>query len=266
MNKHTELRLASLAFSGLVLLLLCQVAAAAPHAARAVVTHIAGAVEYREDGQTYWQRLRTGMALSEGTAVHTAEESVVDLALTTGAIIRVGGYSAARLDKLTLETKGLPGTTTTVRQTRLTLEQGQLFCRVKKLEPGSSFQVTTPLGLVEVTGTEFLVDKSFIRVISGELVLKGDRVRAGQQISGSGQPMPAPGDDAIASLYKAFKAETAGLDGIVLEGEFVDLQRLMSLLRAKEGVVAPFMTVANPAVEVSPTIPDRRPAKPPFTP
>src|ERR1051325_300241 len=206
-----------------IIILASAVTQATPRPGRAVATRITGTAEYRTANSKDWNPLKVGMALSEGLSVRTHAGSTADFALTTGAIIRLSANSQITLETLSQEAHGIPSNgqlPAVTDRTQITLDQGQLNSKVRKLSANSSYVVRTPVGPVEVKGTAFAVWRSgtsvYLRTVDGTVNFKvGGRLvalPAGQQISFDYDPLtgyvrginnqatPAPTDDAVAKL------------------------------------------------------------------
>lgn len=257
---------------------------AAPREGRAVVTAISGSVEYQLVGENTWQAVRVGMALSETTIVRTATQSSVDLALTTGSIIRLASSSRLRFSRLSQETP--PGSKPPavggpmIRHSKMMLERGQALVMAGKQGGGSTFRIDTPFGPVDVKGTSLVIslvgNDLIVRCVEGGPVtfLVGGQlftIGQGQQITGtvalqtgqvtiSGQPASAPTNDSLAAAFNQFQQNqtSSGIASIVfnLEGP-VNLDQLMQAIASQTQGWPPAVVIVGPstASEVSVSTP-----------
>src|ERR1043165_3912917 len=82
----------------------------------------------------------------EPACVRTHAGSTADFALTTGAIIRLSANSQIQLETLSQEAHGIPSNgqlPAVTDRTQITLDQGQLNSKVRKLSANSSYVVRT---------------------------------------------------------------------------------------------------------------------------
>ncbi len=256
---------------------------------RALAIGITGAAEYQSAGGQRWRELKVAMVLPQGCTVRTAPDSSVDLALTTGAIVRLGPNTELRLEKLSEATRGLPSAgKVRIRQTHLALERGLILNRVRPLAAPSEFdgsttpqsshyQVAVAGGVAEAVGTEFLVlreaNRILLRAVKQQLVFHwGTRVitlREGEEVSiaidpGTGQladtqPELTLGsaDDWLAVHFDKFRQSTASVEGAVFGQEDIDVQTVLALAAAGEAAptLPRVIVVGNPAVETSTSSP-----------
>lgn len=246
----------------------------------ALAARVSGSVEYQTAAKQPWHAVIIGMALSEGLRCRTGAGSSLDLALTTGAIVRLNADTEIRLDKLAFEDRRLPavGKASTTR-THLTIERGQIISQVGKRSPSSAFEVKTPVGIVEAHGAEFMIwgvtNRIFVRSFQNFTVVlriggQEYTINAGEEmsaefnaetgaISSVQSPGPAQTGNAQAVQHAAFKAETASLATAVIDKGVVDFGQLLEALKAsgqplpQTGVIV----VGNPATttEISPSKP-----------
>jgi len=250
---------------------------AAPRDGRAVVSAVSGSAEYQLAGETKWQAVRVGMALSETTSVRTATQSSVDLVLTTGSIVRLASGSLLRFSRLSQDIQG-PGPLTSgapaIRHSEMTLERGEALVMASKQVGGSTFRINTPHGPVDVKGTSLVIslvgNQLVVRCVEGGPVtfLVGGQlitVAQGQQITGTvaptgqvtvtGPPATAPTNDSLATAFNQFQqTETSsGIASIVLNQQGpIDLDQLMQAVASQAGG-QPVVVIVGPstASEVS---------------
>ena len=245
--------------------------------AHAMAARVSGSVEYQTAAKQPWHAVKIGMALSEGLRCRTGAGSSLDLALTTGAIVRLNADTEIRLDKLAFEDRRLPaaGKASTTR-THLTIERGQIISQVGKRSPSSAFEVKTPVGRVEVHGAEFMIwgvtNRIFVRSFQDTVVLRigGQEytIHAGEEmsaefnsetgaISNVQSPGPAQTGNAQAVQHAAFKAETALLATAVIDKGVVDFGQLLETLKTSDQPLPGVIVVGNPATttEISPSKP-----------
>ena len=262
-----------------MLLFALQGAQAAPHDGRAVVSAVSGSAEYQLAGETQWQPVRVGMALSETTSVRTATQSSVDLVLTTGSIVRLAPNSLLHFNKLLQESPGLPGSgAPMIRHSEMTLDSGQASVMASKQGGGSTFRINTPYGPVDVKGTSLLISlvggHFVVRCVEGGPVtfqVGGQffTVGQGQQMTGTvgpngqltvtGLPSTAPTNDGLAVAFNQFQQNqvNSGIASLVLnQSGPINLDQLMQLVASQSGG-QPVVVIVGPStlVKVSPSTP-----------
>lgn len=268
------------AFACLGLLFAFQVADAAKQPGRAVVTDVKGIAEYQVRGEAAWHQAQIGMVLAEGVSLKTDKVASLDLAFTTGAIARMAGGTAVKIDKIAEESNGLPQPSTRpIGYTEVTLQRGRMMAEVATQTPGSVFRVHTPEGDIDVKGTQLLFSydpatgQFTLAVPAGSvtLTLAGGQtvtVTAGNQISGTyfpttgkvtvTQPTPSPMDPAFSQFLT--DSTVSGIRELVINSRGpVDIEAVIRAAIAAAGragnrtiVVIPNIT--NPTT-VSPSVP-----------
>lgn len=129
-----------------------------------VVTAVQGAVLFTTPADAEPKPLKKGDVLRQGATILTGKGAVADLAFSNGSVMQVAEGSKfviqeflqtpwpvdeASFDKLEAEP--------TTSETAAYLDFGDVIADVKKLNKGSSLEVTTPLGTAGVRGTAFRV-------------------------------------------------------------------------------------------------------------
>lgn len=253
---------------------------AATQSGRLVVTNVKGVAEYQVRGEPSWHQAKIGMVLAEGVSLKTGKTGSLDIAFTTGAIARLAGGTVISVDKVAVQSTGLPQTgTRPVGHTEVTLRQGRVMTEVAKQTPGSIFRVHTPEGDIDVKGTQLLFSydpttgQFALAVPEGSVTLtmpggQAVTVTAGNQISGifypaTGkatvtQPTPAPMDPAFSQFLT--ENTTSGIRSLVINTPGpVDIEAVIRLAIDAAGrtgnrtlVVIPGVT--NPTT-VSPCVP-----------
>jgi hypothetical protein len=122
------------------------------------------------------QPLAVGSELHEGDTVQTGEGGRIEIALSSGSIIRLGEGT-----RLTLQA-AQPQKTFSAR-----LFAGNLWTKVHKLISGESFEVETENGVAGVRGTEFRVEAAqgqpdLVRVYEGVVQVGESRVEPGGEL------------------------------------------------------------------------------------
>jgi len=154
------------------------ISALSTHAAQlatAKVIEVTGTVtKYSASGDQ--TQLKAGDILVQGDAVSATALSSVKLVFSNGSELTVEENTSLNLAKL--EQDSFSGSQTyeqlqadpSKSQTLLELNYGELNGHVKKLSPGSSFKVETPLGTAAIRGTFFSI-KLFYNAERGEFLL-----------------------------------------------------------------------------------------------
>jgi hypothetical protein len=184
-----------LVLNGIKLLVFFGLAAPNVWAGPAVVVQMKGEVERRLPDSQDWAALQIGDRLPEGTAIHTGEQSSIDLDLDQGHHIRVAADSAFVLAALQ------------TNKTKMFLNKGKILSQVRGLKEYEKFLIQTPSAVCAVRGTEFWTGTTdagtVVKVNHGTVGMMGNTghdevmVHAGQTASilhdGSVIPPHAPG-------------------------------------------------------------------------
>jgi hypothetical protein len=119
------------------------------------ITSVAGDVEVKRAGKSYWVEAQTGLLLSQLDVIKTGEGASVDIEFSKkdGKYFkfRLREESQLRLTKLESDTEK------ELEDILLELAIGDILIKVDKLNNKSSFQVRTPVSMVGVRGTKFRV-------------------------------------------------------------------------------------------------------------
>jgi len=237
---------------GLITLVATATAMAAVRPGRAAVMRISGTAEVQNAAGQSWQPLKIGMALDKGATVRTGKGAVVDLALTTRALLRVEGDSQATLDIMAIEARGLPvAGEATPSQTRVTLKQGTILVRKNALAPGSRLEIATTAGVVQAHGggLQVAVNASgmCVRDVQGAAVA---HLPDGQNMTVAegylfccavpvvkDTPIPIVltplGQDSQTLAYRTFLTNTDALAPTVLDADYVVVEKLAALVEPK---------------------------------
>lgn len=105
-----------------------------------------GGAQIRRSGASEWAPASEEMELFKGDSIKTDKVSKVEVQLPDNSIIRIS--------ELSNMTFGVPATS----GVKLDIDQGQMWCKLKKLEAGEEFEVVTPQVTAGVRGTTFWVD------------------------------------------------------------------------------------------------------------
>ena len=195
-----KIRLSDFAFRTIVVViislstaLLQAQAADAPSMSRGtiVITTVQGSAKILKPGSTEGKKATKGVALQQGEKILTEKNSSVALAFENGSVIKVEPESSFVVEEFLqapweVSEEALRKMKTEPSNSKLAafLEYGQVTSGVKKLNPGSSLTVTTPLGSAGIRGTDFQValqrdakgaSKGFsVTVASGEVAVSSN--------------------------------------------------------------------------------------------
>lgn len=153
-----------------------------------IITDVQGKAMIIKPGATESKNAAKGQALQQGEKVVTDKKSTVSLAFENGSVIQVEAESSFVVEEFLqapweVSEKALSEMKTEPSNSKLStyLEYGDVTSGVKKLKPGSSLTVATPLGTAGILGTEFKVgmqrdakgaSKGFsVAVASGEVAV-----------------------------------------------------------------------------------------------
>ncbi len=194
---------------------------AAQTVGNATVVRVKGSARYNVAGN--WMPLKVGDVLKPGTVVQTGqdkgsyvdlvlvdEKSAAPLALSNASaspssdatsvlayqpraeqnIVRLNEDTALGIDKLTSQNTGA----NTVTETQLDLKKGRITGSVKKLAPGSKYEIKLPSGVAGVRGTLYdITAEGVVKVSVGSVVVAyvGPNGEVVTQIVNAGQQFDA---------------------------------------------------------------------------
>jgi len=128
-----------------------------------IFVSIKGEVKVRKvDSEDYLPPadVAVGKSINEGYVVETGADSKVVLLFSTGSLTTLEGKSKMEIKKFfQKEFEGNPKRLTELQEevsdseVKLNLNYGDLTFRVKKLRPGSSFEIESPIGSAGIRGT-----------------------------------------------------------------------------------------------------------------
>lgn len=129
-----------------------------------IITDVQGKAMITKPGATEGKSASKGQALQQGEKVTTEKNSAVSLAFENGSVIQVESDSSFVVEEFLqapweVSEQALKEMKTEPSNSKLStyLEYGDVTSGVKKLKPGSSLTVNTPLGTAGIRGTEFKV-------------------------------------------------------------------------------------------------------------
>lgn len=129
-----------------------------------IITAVQGKAMIIKPGSTEGKKAAKGQALQQGEKVITDKNSTVSLAFENGSVIQVEAESSFVIEEFLqapweVSEQALSEMKTEPSNSKLStfLEYGDVTSGVKKLKPGSSLTVATPLGSAGIRGTEFKV-------------------------------------------------------------------------------------------------------------
>jgi hypothetical protein len=129
-----------------------------------IITAVQGKVMLIKPGAAEGKKAAKGQTLQQGEKIITDKNSTVSLAFENGSVIQVEPESNFVVEEFLqapweVSEQALSEMKTEPSNSKLStfLEYGDVTSGVKKLKPGSSLTVATPLGTAEIRGTEFKV-------------------------------------------------------------------------------------------------------------
>jgi len=114
---------------------------------KGTIEFISGSVSINSDGT--WRTASIGDEVSQSAILKTERDSSCDLCLGALASVRIGAETTVTMKALSLEA--------THRSAELSIAQGSLASKVKKLAARERFEIRTATAVCGVRGTEFLV-------------------------------------------------------------------------------------------------------------
>lgn len=129
-----------------------------------IITAVQGKAKIIKPGATEGKNATKGTALQQGEKIITEKDSSVSLAFENGSVIQVEAESNFVVEEFLqapweVSEQALGEMKTEPSNSKLAtyLEYGEVTSGVKKLKPGSSLTVSTPLGTAGIRGTDFKV-------------------------------------------------------------------------------------------------------------
>lgn len=129
-----------------------------------IITAVQGKAKIIKPGATEGKNATKGTALQQGEKIITEKDSYVSLAFENGSVIQVEAESNFIVEEFLqapwdVSEQALSEMKTEPSNSKLAtyLEYGEVTSGVKKLNPGSSLIVGTPLGTARILGTDFQV-------------------------------------------------------------------------------------------------------------
>ena len=129
-----------------------------------IITAVQGKAMIIKPGATEEKKAAKGQILQQGEKVITDKNSSVSLAFENGSVIQVEPESSFVVEEFLqapwdVSEQALSEMKTEPSHSKLStfLEYGEVTSGVKKLKPGSSLTVATPLGTAGIRGTDFKV-------------------------------------------------------------------------------------------------------------
>ncbi len=147
-------------------------------ASRGLVVSVSGETSVDRSGKK--SALYNGDVVTEGDRIQTGKDARVEIALA--------GHSVRILENTDVTLLELKKSETGSRAVSLDVGQGTVLGSVRKLTPGESFQVRTPVAIAGVRGTRFSVavsgSSAQVRLYDGAVDVKGS----------AGETVLVPGD------------------------------------------------------------------------
>ena len=129
-----------------------------------IITAVQGKAMIIKPGSTEGKKAAKGQTLQQGEKVITDKNSTLSLAFENGSVIQVEAESSFVVEEFLqapweVSEQALSEMKTEPSNSKLStfLEYGEVTSGVKKLKPGSSLTVSTPLGTAGIRGTDFKV-------------------------------------------------------------------------------------------------------------
>ncbi len=139
---------------------------------QAEILEVEGEVDYLIAAEANWLEARTGLELSSGDRLRTGPDSSAVLRFAAGHTADMSQNSLITVNEAEED------------KTDIGMFNGKLRSRVREMERGESYSVTTPQAVAAVRGTEFEVtvreNETLVNVISGRVeameIITGDKV------------------------------------------------------------------------------------------
>ncbi len=152
---------------------------------KAIVRAVRGDAFYSTNQGQTWPEARVGTPLTEGSLAKAGPNSSADLFLgENGPVLRLTENSTIQIVRLELVNTGIEK----VINTMIDLQKGRILGSVKKMAAASSYLVRTPVGVVQIRGTEYDISADgTVRIVEGSVVVhakgKSTVVHKGQDYS-----------------------------------------------------------------------------------
>ncbi len=137
---------------------------------RGLVTHVEGSAKKQRLSEVQWTNVQQNTEVNGGERVRTFSQSRAELDLASLDKIRMAPKTTIDILKLYEETKEQ------IRETKITLQEGDLWANVKKKPKNMSFSIGTPITAAAITGTTLRMNvnqdsSSELKVYHGEVII-----------------------------------------------------------------------------------------------
>lgn len=116
---------------------------------KGIVTYTDGRVKKKQASAPDWQDAEKNSLIISGDRVRTYKRSRAELELLELDIIRMAPETTIDIVKLYDETKSK------VKETKLNLEEGNIWAKIGKKDTNMKFDISTPVAAAAITGTVF---------------------------------------------------------------------------------------------------------------
>jgi hypothetical protein len=124
---------------------------------------VRGLVNYQSSGSSEWNPLAQGATVLEGTRVQTASEAscILGFAGDQEGTLKISDSSNVHLKEFSAS------------KTHLSLDQGEIFTKLRKMKRETSFEVRTPTAVATVRGTGWGQSAEKLDVFDGSVHVEG---------------------------------------------------------------------------------------------
>jgi hypothetical protein len=152
---------------------------------KATIVLVDGVADVQKAGTTQWVPAQKGMEIASGDTLRTTLDSMLDVRLDDGSVLRLKEETQVTLEALASEKESARflyffGRPVEAQKAKLKLAEGEVMAHVTKLPNSqSSFQVETPKGVAGVRGTSWGVGTKKLYVQEGFIDWKAKNPKGG---------------------------------------------------------------------------------------
>lgn len=223
---------------------------------------VTGEVKLREESTGTTVPLKDGRTFQQGYTVITKEDSSAFLLQSNGATIRVQPNTTLSLAEFVQEPFSASAgsydnlaSDPSKSTSRLALEYGEIIINVKKLQPTSSYEVATPVGIAGIRGTVFSI--SFVRLGTQLSRLMVSVISGSVAVAvppGSGEETVVEGGDWIQVIFDDRSGEIIKREGSLTPNEIREKSELIQEFEETKSQTSIDVPISTPSLSVDTTI------------
>ena len=192
---------------------------------KGLVTYTNGRVKKKQMEKDDWINAEKNTPVNSGEQVRTYKKSRAELELLQLDIIRMAPETTIDIVKLYEETKDK------VKETKLNLQQGDIWAKLSEKNSKMTFDITTPVAAAAITGTVLRMgvaqdSTTELKVYKGEVRVSNAVTQPLNSQKGIGKPTEVPGPH-----------EVPGPREVTVEEWYFIIKEMQKISISKSGVV-----------------------------